>query len=213
MKTKHGSYNNYTKNKKINALDYVNKTIEMYEGDEDKIDPPILKNNIDNRYVNKSLNKFENRTDNKHVVTFDPTTQLFTDGTRNIAFKTYDQAKRWNDTVNGQPTAKASQVNDLKARLDNARSYGSYPKQKKDHKLNSQKMAEEIVDHIKEDVPKIHDAKTDNYYPGAASLEDSVSQMPVEHTIRPKKQEPGLSHNFTHEKLLEGKLIKEVLDE
>jgi len=63
------------------------------------------------------LNKFENRTDNKHVVTFDPTTQLFTDDTRNIAFKTYAQAKRWNDTVNGQPTATPKQVNDLDQRL------------------------------------------------------------------------------------------------
>jgi len=63
------------------------------------------------------LNKFENRTENKDVVTFDPTTQLFTDDTRNIAFKTYDQAKRWNDTVNGQPTATPKQVNDLDQRL------------------------------------------------------------------------------------------------
>ena len=41
----------------------------------------------------------------------------------------------------------------------------------------------------------------------------SISQMPVQHVIKPKKQEPGLSHNFTHEKLLQGKLIKEILDE
>ena len=96
-------YKNQQPKKKIGALSYVDKMVDIYEGP--KIDPPVLKNNINDRYVNKSLNKFENRTDNKDVVTFDPTTQLFTNDTRNIAFKSYDQAKRWNDSVNGQPTA------------------------------------------------------------------------------------------------------------
>ena len=54
------------------------------------------------RFVNNTLNKFENRTTNSDVVTFDPTTQLFTDETRNIAFKSYDQAKRWNDAINNE---------------------------------------------------------------------------------------------------------------
>ena len=152
MKSKHGSYNNYTKNlvkfgvensskkigtapqgskqQKTDVMNYVNKMTEIYDGP--RIDPPILKANINNRYVNKSLNSFENRTENKDVVTFDPTTQLFTDDTRNIAFKTYDQAKRWNDAVNGQPTATGQQVNDLKARLDNARAYGSEPEDQKE---------------------------------------------------------------------------------
>ena len=122
MKNKHGSYDNYTRNlvkygvdnsqkkignapqgskqQKSDVMDYINKKVEMYDGP--RIDPPILKANINNRYVNKSLNSFENRTENKDVVTFDPTTQLFTDDTRNIAFKTYDQAKRWNDAVNSE---------------------------------------------------------------------------------------------------------------
>jgi hypothetical protein len=73
-----------------------------------------LKNNINSkRYVNKSLNSFENRTDKKDVVTFDPTTQLFTDQTRNIAFKSYDQAKRWNDAVNREDM-KEPRKNDSK---------------------------------------------------------------------------------------------------
>jgi len=96
-------YKNQQPKKKIGALSYVNKMVDIYEGP--KIDPPVLKNNINDRYVNKSLNKFENRTDNKDVVTFDPTTQLFTNDTRNIAFKSYDQAKKWNDSFNSQPTA------------------------------------------------------------------------------------------------------------
>ena len=79
-----------------------------------------------------------------------------------------------------------------------------------------------VAEHAKEKARKrlaalqsnvIRDQSSNDFYPGAISLDDSISQMPVQHAIRPKKQEPGLSHNFTHEKLLEGKLIKEVLDE
>ena len=153
MKSKHGSYNNYTKNlvefgvensskkigtapqgskqQKTDVMNYVNKMTEIYDGP--RIDPPILRANINSkRFVNKSLNSFENRTENKSVVTFDPTTQLFTDDTRNIAFKDYKDAKAWNDKVNGQPTATGQQVNDLKARLDNARAYGSEPEDQKE---------------------------------------------------------------------------------
>ena len=78
--------------KKIGVLDYIEKVKENYN------DP----GSENNRYVNKSLNSFENRTDKKDVVTFDPTTQLFTDQTRNIAFKDYHKAKRWNDAINSE---------------------------------------------------------------------------------------------------------------
>ena len=134
MKDKHGSYDNYSKlenskilqnninNKKIGVLDYIEKVKTNHN------DPGS------ERYVNKSLNKFENRTDNKSVVTFDPTTQLFTDETRNIAFKDYHQAKRWNDAVNKQPTATPQQVNDLKGRLDNSRAFGHDPENQKDNR-------------------------------------------------------------------------------
>ena len=135
MKNKHGSYDNYTKNlvkygvdnsqqkignapqgskqQKSDVLNYVNKMTEIYDGPKIS-DQPILKNNVNSkRYVNKSLNSFENRTDKKDVVTFDPTTQLFTDETRNIAFKSYDQAKRWNDAVNREDM-KEPRKNDSK---------------------------------------------------------------------------------------------------
>jgi len=135
MKNKHGSYDNYTKNlvkygvensskkigtapqgskqQKTDVLNYVNKMTEIYDGPKIS-DQPILKNNVNSkRYVNKSLNSFENRTDKKDVVTFDPTTQLFTDETRNIAFKSYDQAKRWNDAVNREDM-KEPRKNDSK---------------------------------------------------------------------------------------------------
>jgi len=156
MKSKHGSYNNYTKNlvkygvdnsqrkignapqgskqQKSDVLNYVNKMTEIYDGPKIS-DQPILKNNVNSkRYVNKSLNSFENRTENKSVVTFDPTTQLFTDDTRNIAFKDYKDAKSWNDKINGQPTATGDQVNYLKSQLDNARAYGYDPEDQKDNR-------------------------------------------------------------------------------
>jgi len=121
-------YRNQTPKKKIGVLDYIEKVKENYN------DPGS------ERFVNKTLNKFENRTDNKSVVTFDPTTQLFTDDTRNIAFKSYDQAKRWNDAVNGQPTATGQQVNNLKARLDNSRAFGHDPEDKKEMRKNDSKL-------------------------------------------------------------------------
>ena len=149
-----------SKQQKLDVLNYIEEKKKMYEGPRIS-DQPILKDNInyvgkrsDNpswmkdlektgpygknkRFINKSLNSFENRTENKDVVTFDPTTQLFTDDTRNIAFKDYHQAKRWNDAVNGQPTATGQQVNDLKARLDNARAYGYDPKKEDVRKTES----------------------------------------------------------------------------
>ena len=156
MKNKHGSYDNYTrklvkygvdnsqqkignapqgsKQQKSDVLNYVNKMTEIYDGPKIS-DQPILKNNVNSkRYVNKSLNSFENRTENKSVVTFDPTTQLFTDDTRNIAFKDYKDAKSWNDKINGQPTATGDQVNYLKSQLDNARAYGYDPEDQKDNR-------------------------------------------------------------------------------
>jgi len=79
------------------------------------------------RFVNKSLNSIQNSTANKSVVTFNPTTQLFTDGTRNIAFKSYNDAKRWNDAVNKQPTATPDQVNGLANRIKDSRKFGYNP--------------------------------------------------------------------------------------
>ena len=126
-----------TRPKKQDVLNYIEAKKRTNEGP--RIDPPILKANINNRYVNKSLNKFENRTSNSSVVTFDPTTQLFTDETRNIAFKDYHQAKRWNDAINGQPTATPGQVNGLVKRLENSRQFGYDPEKeprKNDSKPN-----------------------------------------------------------------------------
>jgi hypothetical protein len=114
--------NNINHKKKIGAVDYIEKVKENYNDTGSK------------RVVNKSLNNFENRTENKSVVTFDPTTQLFTDDTRNIAFKDYKDAKAWNDKINGQPTATGPQVNYLKARLDNAREFGHDPDKKDNRK-------------------------------------------------------------------------------
>ena len=62
-------------------------------------------------------------------------------------------------------------------------------------------------------LPAIPEKKSNNYYPGATSIEDSISNMPVEYAIRPKKQESGLDQEFTRNKLAEGQILKEVLGE
>ena len=128
-------YKNQTPKKKIGVLSYVNKMVDMYEGDNINTGVKYTGTRSDNPSWMKDLEKTgpygKNKT-KKDVVTFDPTTQLFTDDTRNIAFKSYDQAKRWNDAVNQEPTATAKQVNDLKGRLDNSRAYGYNPEDKKE---------------------------------------------------------------------------------
>ena len=141
----YGYYNKPENKKKTDVLDYVNKTIEMYEGGEDKIDPPILKNNINNRYVNKSLNKFENRTDDPNTVTFNPTTQLFTNKDRTIAFKDYNSADNHNKSLGVKskyPTeATPKQFGELAERLERDRQMRGAPTNLKEfgHRFNENK--------------------------------------------------------------------------
>ena len=75
------------------------------------------------------------------------------------------------------------------------------------------KMAKEVVEHINASSTAERNLLSDNYYPGAISTEDSISHMPVRHALRPKEPETGLSKEFTRNKLAEGKLLKDVLDE
>ena len=119
MKKKHGSYDNYSKNlvrhgvvnsskkignappgskqQKTDVMNYVNKVVA---DNEPKIaNQKIFENNINNRYVNKSLNNFENRTDDPNTVTFNQTTQLFTNKDRTIAFKDYNSADNYNKSL------------------------------------------------------------------------------------------------------------------
>ena len=80
-------------------------------------------------------------------------------------------------------------------------------------KLTPVRMARDVVDHINTSTTVNRDFKSDNYYPGAISTEDSISHMPVRHALRPKEPETGLSKEFTRNKLAEGKLLKDVLGE
>jgi hypothetical protein len=50
------------------------------------------------RFINKTLKPVE-RNDNPKGVAFNPTTQLFTNKDRTIAFKTYDEADTWNKAI------------------------------------------------------------------------------------------------------------------
>jgi len=118
--------------KKISAVDYVDKIVDFYEGGEDKIDPPILKNNINSeRYVNKSLNKFENRTDNPNTVTFNPTTQLFTNKDRTVAIQDYNVANDYNERLGVKPNyptqSTPKQFGELAERLEKDRQMRGVP--------------------------------------------------------------------------------------
>ena len=79
--------------------------------------------------------------------------------------------------------------------------------------LTPVKMAKEVIEHVIPSSSAVPEKKSNNYYPGALSAEDSISNMTVDHAIRPKNQESGLSQNFTRDKLAEGRLLKKVLDE
>lgn len=79
--------------------------------------------------------------------------------------------------------------------------------------LTAAKMATEVVEHINPKPAVVPGQKSEDHYQGAINVEDNVSNMPVEHAIRPKKLEHGLGFTFTQDKLAEGKLLKEVLGE
>ena len=79
--------------------------------------------------------------------------------------------------------------------------------------LKPAKMAEEIIENVMPSSSVVREQKSNNYYPGVVSAEDSISNMPVEYAIRPTKHEPGLSESFVKEKMAEAKIIKDVLGE
>ena len=135
-----------SKQHKADVMDYINKKVDMYEGGGVKIDPPVLRDNINNkRYVNKSLNKFENRTDNPNTVTFNPTTQLFTNKDRTIAFKDYNSADNHNKSLGAKPKypteASPEQFGQLAERLERDRQMRGAPTNLKEfgHRFNENK--------------------------------------------------------------------------
>ena len=127
-------------------MGYINKKVDMYEGGGVKIDPPILRENINKkRYVNKSLNKFENRTDDPNTVTFNPTTQLFTNKDRTIAFKDYNSADNYNKSLGTKPKypteATPKQFGELAERLERDKQMRGAPTNLKEfgHSFNENK--------------------------------------------------------------------------
>jgi len=131
---------------KAEVMDYINKKVEMYEGGGVKIDPPILRENINKkRYENKSLSKFENRADDPNTVTFNPTTQLFTNKDRTIAFKDYNSADNYNKSLGVKtkyPTESTpKQFGELAERLERDRQMRGAPTNIKEfgHSFNGNK--------------------------------------------------------------------------
>ena len=131
---------------KAEVMDYINKKVDMYEGGGVKIDPPVLKDNINSkRYENKSLSKFENRTDDPNIVTFNPTTQLFTNKDRTVAFKDYNIADNYNKSLGTKPKypteATPKQFGELAQRLEHDRQMRGTPTNLKEfgHSFNENK--------------------------------------------------------------------------
>ena len=79
--------------------------------------------------------------------------------------------------------------------------------------LTPAKMASEVIEHVIPSSSVVPEQKSNDYYPGAVSAEDSISNMTVDHAIRPKRHESGLNENFVKEKMAEAKMIKDVLGE
>ena len=70
--------------------------------------------------------------------------------------------------------------------------------EKKEYEFNPKKMAQEVIKHVT---------------PLSSEILDLSEVAPVKHAPRARNFEHGLSHNFTHEKLAEGKLVKDILDD
>jgi hypothetical protein len=64
-------------------------------GDDDR----DFKDKRGERFINKTLKPVEQNEDPRGVA-FNPTTQLFTNKDRTVAFKTYDEADTWNKAIN-----------------------------------------------------------------------------------------------------------------
>jgi len=90
------------------------------------------------RFVNKTLNKFENRTDNPRSVAFNPTTQLFTNKDRTVAFKSYDDADAHNKSIGVKNTkyyqdeATPEQFGQMAARVEKMKQQQGNSTQMKD---------------------------------------------------------------------------------
>jgi len=78
---------------------------------------------------------------------------------------------------------------------------------------SSESMAKKIVESVIPSSSVSRVEKTNNYYPGATSIEDTISKTPISYSIKPKTFKPGLSQDFTREKIAEAALVKKVLDE
>ena len=124
--TKKGPITKKFEKKKLDVLDYVDKVQQIYgEGGsvttpkhkphyitnlgtgelEDvnapdwKSDSRDLQDKRGSRFINKTLKSVE-KNDDPRGVAFNPTTQLFTNKNRTVAFKTYDEADTWNKAIN-----------------------------------------------------------------------------------------------------------------
>ena len=165
-------------------------------------DLPIIKNNINNTKLRRNY--------------FDDTVKLNVGnkGPLKLPKLTPEEIERanrpsdWDVIYKSMTPFEKGQWNSEQRRKESQRK-----KEEAAEELTAAKMATEVVEHINPRSSVVPGQKSDNYYTGAISAEDSISNMPVEHAIRPMKHEPGLSENFVKEKFAEAKIMKDVLGE
>lgn len=96
------------------------ETLDKYEDNRD------FNDKRGERFINKTLKPVEQNTDPRGVA-FNPTTQLFTNKDRTVAFKSYDEADTWNKSIGVNKTkyyqdeATPEQVGALATRLERSR--------------------------------------------------------------------------------------------
>ena len=100
-----------------------------------------------------------------------------------------------------------------RSKLEKEKELNAEKNEKLGKEYTSASMAKEIFEHVVPSSSVIRVEKANNYYPGTTSIEDTISKTPTSYSTKPRTFGPGLSQDFTKEKIEEAALLKQVLDE
>ena len=97
---------------------------------------PTTSDPITNHII-KTMVQYDDAPAKDYAVKYNPTTGLFSNPERDIAFKNYDEANKWNQSIGVQqkPITKEKPVRPKPFRNEDPTSYPSNPKQKRDMSL------------------------------------------------------------------------------
>ena len=164
--------------KAVTMDEHIQKNLDMFETPEPKPkkvteDKRDFNDKRGKRFINKTTTAVEN-PNNPRAVAFNPTTQLFTNEKRDIAFKTYDEAETWNKAIGAKTKyypdeATPEQVGALAYRLEKSRQMnggdGRYDKPKPKPFIKKKKITTPIKINFSSPIPApiIEPYKTDPY--------------------------------------------------